>query len=428
MKPLRILLLAEQNNPEWVSVPLVGYQHCAALARLHEVTLVTHAENCEAIARHCSDYKEIVGIELGRIDSLFAWLMRVVFKYDYGSQALTAVRIPFYWAFEWKTWSLMRQRIRAGDFDICLRVTPVAPVLTSVMAYCLRRGPLPFVIGPINGGLPWPKGFAQAERQREWISNLRFLYRFLPFSRATFRYASAIIVGSSQTYAEYRQYAHKLFFIPENGIREDMIRSKAESAENHDPLELLFIGRLVPYKACDLALKASAPLILKQRARFTIVGDGPERAYLERLCRELGINEAVTFTGSLSHSEAIERVAAADVLVFPSIREFGGGVVFEALACGAVPIVSDYGGPGDIVHSAIGFKVPLSDEKSSEQHITKILESLDGDRKELKRLSEAGQAFARRSLSWDGKAEQTSMVLRWCKKQGHRPALLPPNK
>jgi glycosyltransferase involved in cell wall biosynthesis len=41
----------------------------------------------------------------------------------------------------------------------------------------------------------------------------------------------------------------------------------------------------------------------------------------------------------------MQRLGAADLLVFPSVHEFGGGVVFEALAMGALPVVADFGGP-----------------------------------------------------------------------------------
>ena len=74
------------------------------------------------------------------------------------------------------------------------------------------------MIGPINGGLPWPSGFGQLEKQKEWVSNLRNLYRYLPFARSTYRHAAAIIAASSQTYAEFATYHDKLFFVPENGV------------------------------------------------------------------------------------------------------------------------------------------------------------------------------------------------------------------
>src|SRR5207245_3365538 len=110
------------------------------------------------------------------------------------------------------------RRIVAGEFDVILRLIPMTAVLPSPFAFFLRKGPIPFVIGPINGGLPFVQGFSQASNQRQWISNLRSLYRFLPFARSTYRNAAAIIAASSQTYTEFARYRDKLFFVPEPGI------------------------------------------------------------------------------------------------------------------------------------------------------------------------------------------------------------------
>src|SRR6202012_863041 len=115
-------------------------------------------------------------------------------------------------------WRQLRNRIRGGEFDVVLRLLPVVSVLPSLIAVHLRNGPIPFVIGPLNGGLPWPPGFSQGNNQKEWISGLRNLYRFLPFARATYDHAAAIVAGSSHTFAEFGRYREKLFFLPENGV------------------------------------------------------------------------------------------------------------------------------------------------------------------------------------------------------------------
>jgi hypothetical protein len=94
-----------------------------------------------------------------------------------------------------------------------LRLLPVPAVLPSPFAFFLRNGPVPFVIGPINGSLPWPPGFSQAQNQKKWISGLGNLYRFLPRARSSYRRAAAIIAGSSQTYAEFAARREKLFFL-----------------------------------------------------------------------------------------------------------------------------------------------------------------------------------------------------------------------
>src|SRR5262249_53981404 len=149
----------------------------------------------------------IEGISVPRLDRIHAWSIRSIFKHDYGSHALTAFNYPFSLAFEWSAWQRLRTRIMAREFDVVLRLLPVTSVLPSPFAFFLRRGSIPFVVGPINGGLPWPRGFRQAERQKEWISNLRYLYRILPFARSTYRDAAAIIAGSSHTYSEFAAYS-----------------------------------------------------------------------------------------------------------------------------------------------------------------------------------------------------------------------------
>src|SRR5207248_8859792 len=171
------------------------------------------------------------------------------------------------------------------------------------------------VIGPINGGLPWPPGFTQLDNQKEWISDLRKLYRYLPFARSTYRHAAAIIAASSQTYSEFAAYSNKLFFVPENGVSRSQCFADSRNSEPGAKLELIFVGGLVPRKACDLALRAAAPLLRSDLARFTVVGFGPERDSLERLTTSLGIEKTVSFCGKLSHAEVLGRLRYDDVIV-----------------------------------------------------------------------------------------------------------------
>src|SRR5205085_8778208 len=187
----------------------------------------------------------------------------------------------------------------------------------SPFAYFLRKGPIPFVIGPITGGLPWPPGFGK-QNEREWIFRFRNFYRFLPFARSTYRHATAIIAASSQTYAEFAKYRDKLFFVPEPGIARSLCFGDSRIPKPGAKLNLIFVGGLVPRKACDLALRAAAPVLRSDLARFTVVGDGPERNRLEQLARALGIEKAAAFCGWLSHGEVLRRLRSADVLVFPS--------------------------------------------------------------------------------------------------------------
>jgi glycosyltransferase involved in cell wall biosynthesis len=426
MKSLRILVLAPDSNPDSLSTSLVGYAHSEALARHNVVTLVAKGCHEAVLRRKPIAFHAIQPISTPWLDRIYRWIIQHVFKGDYGSHLLTALSYPFAVVFEWKAWRLLRPRIMAGEFDVVLRLLPVVPTLPSPFAFFLRHGPIPFVIGPINGGLPWPQGFRQAEKQKEWISDLRNLYRILPFAKSTYHNAAAIIAGSSETYAEFAAYREKMFFVPENGLSRSLFDSAPCRPPGDGRLELIYVGRLVPYKACDLALRGSASLLRQDLARLSIVGDGPERQGLEQLAKSLGIEKAVTFCGWLSHSEAMQRLLNADVLVFPSIREFGGGVVFEALALGVVPVVADFGGPGDIVHPEVGFKVALTNEQDMITQIDMVLMCLVGDRKLLAGLQRQGMAYARERLSWDGKARIVSGILNWAVGGEPKPILPPP--
>jgi glycosyltransferase involved in cell wall biosynthesis len=248
----------------------------------------------------------------------------------------------------------------------------------------------------------------------------------MPFSRSTYQNAAAIIAASSQTCAEFAAYSDKLFFVPEPGISRTMCSDDSRSQERRAKLDLIFVGGLIPCKACDLALRAAAPLLRNDLARFDIVGDGPERNRLEKLVTSLGIGKAVSFCGWVSHDEVLRRLRCADVMVFPSVRDFGAGVVFEALASGAVPVVADFGGPGDIVKPDVGYKVPLTNESDFVAEMAKVLSELAHDNVRLHLLRRRGMAYARERLTWDAKAEDTTKVLQWVVRQGPKPHLAPP--
>jgi glycosyltransferase involved in cell wall biosynthesis len=426
MSRLRILLLAPDCSPETVCIPLVTYCHAAALAELHDVALVIGSPSEDPVRRAKAPFRTIEVVRMPLIERIYAWSVRRIFKYNFDTQALTAFGYPFSLAFEWYAWRQLRRRIFAGEFDVVLRVLPMSPVLPSPFAFFLRKGPIPFVIGPLNGGLPWPPGFSQLDNQKEWVANLRNLYRYLPFARSTYRHAAAIVAASSQTYSEFVAYRDKLFFVPEPGIARSLCSDDSRTPQPGGKLELIFVGGLVPRKACDLALRAAAPLLRSDLARFTVIGDGPERNRLEQLTKSLEIEKAVSFCGWLSHPEVLRRLRSADVFVFPSLRDNGAGVVFEALGSGAVPVVVDFGGPGDIVHPEVGYKVALTTENDIVAQIEKILTELAGDRDRLEQLRRQGMAYVRECLTWDAKAERTTRVLNWVSGRASKPDLPSP--
>jgi glycosyltransferase involved in cell wall biosynthesis len=419
---IRPLLIAEMANPEWVSVPLEGWSLATAIAGVTDAHIVTQIRNRDAFLRaglvEGRDFTAIDSEKMARPVNSFAQKLRM--GKGVGWTTVMATKVLSYPYFERKVWEAFRSRLAGGEFDLVHRITPLSPTLPSSLSPRCRRIGVPFLLGPLNGGLPWPRDFdAERRREKEWLSYVRGAYRLMPGARATLDSAAAIIAGSRHTEGEIpARHRAKCVYIPENAI--DPRRFTAPLRQGVSaPLRCCFVGRLVPYKCPDILIAAAAPLLAGSKLKLDIVGDGPMRAGLEAQARALGVAEAVTFHGNVPHAEVQRILGAADIFGFPSVREFGGAVVLEAMALGVVPIIVDYGGPGEHVTPETGFAEPLGTRDDILRSFRTRLESLVADPSRLPHMSEAARARVGDRYTWGRKAEQVVEVYRWV--LGERP-------
>ena len=287
------------------------------------------------------------------------------------------------------------------------RITPLSPTSQSILARRLATLNIPFVIGPLNGGVPWPKHFRDRQyAEREWLSHIRWLYKLMPGYRSTRRYSAAIIVGSKHTYREMPRWAkEKCVYIPENGVSLDRLEL-ARDRSACLPLQGAFVGRLVPYKGADMLLEAAADFLRKGQLELHIIGDGPQRPLLEAMVERLGIQSKVRFHGWIPHVEVQNRLRTCDFMALPSIREFGGGVVVESMALGVTPIVADYAGPSELVDDKTGIRVPFHDKKSLVEGMRLAIGNVIRSPKMLDIFGAAGREKVLRKLTWEAKARQ----------------------
>jgi glycosyltransferase involved in cell wall biosynthesis len=422
MNPPRVLLITEEANPEWVSVPLEGWSHARALAEVADVHQVTQVRNRPAFLR--------AGLEEGRdftaIDSEALahplWRLSTALRggADKGWTTVTALKSIGYWYFEQLVWGRFAGDLTRGRFDLVHRLTPLSPTAPSPLAARCRRAGVPFVLGPLNGGLPWPAGFDQARRQeREWGSYVRSAHRLLPGYRATRRHAAALISGSRDTLAEVpAAWRHKCIYVPENGI--DPARFSAVLDQPVAlPLRLAFVGRLVPYKGPDMLLEAAGPLVREGQVTIDIIGDGPLRGSLRRQVETDGLAAGVRMEGWVEHERLQYRIRQSDCFAFPSVREFGGGVVLEAMALGLVPIVVDYGGPGELVTETTGFRIPIGPRDRVVAELRRVLLTLVHDPRPLRDIGRRARQRVLSQFTWAAKARQVMEVYRWV--LGRRP-------
>lgn len=111
----------------------------------------------------------------------------------------------------------------------------------------------------------------------------------------------------------------------------------------------VYVGRISTEKNIEILLEAHRLLAAEGLdIALAVVGDGPER---ERLMEKYASEGKVTFTGYLHGRELSAAYASADALAFPSMSDTFGNVVLEAHASGIPAVVSDKGGPQEIVQA-----------------------------------------------------------------------------
>lgn len=142
------------------------------------------------------------------------------------------------------------------------------------------------------------------------------------------------------------------------------------------PFDFCFLGRLVSDKGADILIQAFAQLYQENKQlSLTIIGEGPDFFYLERLVDDLGIREAVQFSGSLTGDVLVNKLNQHKVLVAPSKwKEPFGLIALEGLACGCKVVCADEGGLAEATGS-FGFLFERNNAKALAKTMKAALET-----------------------------------------------------
>ncbi|MFT5112893.1 MAG: glycosyltransferase involved in cell wall biosynthesis [Parasphingorhabdus sp.] len=180
---------------------------------------------------------------------------------------------------------------------------------------------------------------------------------------------------------------------------------------------LVLVARLSWEKGVDLALRAfKLVLNLVPEAHLDIAGDGLDRALLEELSVELGVNNAVRFLGWVTPENINQLMQQSKVVLIPS-REEGFGLVALEAAMAVRPVVAfRTGGLAEIVqHEKTGLLIPPEDIGSMANGIIALLDQPDL----ASRMGLAAQIHVEECYSWDahvGRYEQNYYQLLESKK------------
>lgn len=154
---------------------------------------------------------------------------------------------------------------------------------------------------------------------------------------------------------------------------------------------LIAVGRLERVKGVDVLIDAFARLAEQHPdARLTIVGDGGERAALERQAATLGLSDRIAFLGTMDAAGVRQCYRQANLFVLPSRSEGLPLALLEAMACALPAVAARVGGVGEVMTPATGLMVPPEDPPALAAALSDMLD-------DPARLRAAGRAARQRA-------------------------------
>lgn len=336
---MRILAFAYACAPGEGSEPGAGWVWSRMLASVGDTWVITRANNASAIEAELP-----LVPEAGRLHFVYVDLPKWARFWKRGQRG---VRLYY---LLWQILAVRRARRlqRELRFDLAWHLTLANAWLGSLAPLT----GLPFVYGPVGGGVRVPWRLAPALGVRGMAYELmrtgaRATGRYVnPAARLAWRRADLILVQSSET-ARWlpRAYRERTAIFP-NLALEDPNGVKPRPNAGGRPPTALFAGRLLPWKGVSLAIRAVA---LLPDWRLLVAGDGVDERRLRSLARRLGVGSRVEFVGWISR-DCLHRLMRedADVFLYPSLHDDSGWVVGEALSCGLPVVCLDRGGPPEL--------------------------------------------------------------------------------
>ena len=415
MRRLKVLVAAYACDPYRGSEMAVGWSWVAAIARNHDVWVITADWQRESIERFIACAPTMYA------NIHFAYVTPKPWHYSDAKpfwrlcerSILKPLMHSSYKIWQRDAFKLARELHKKVQFDLVHQLTFVGFRFPGH----LWKLDIPFVWGPIGGleNMPWrllpTMGFRGAVyyAARNAVNSAH--RRLLRGPRRAFRRASAVIAATSGIQGEIlRWYGVPSEVISEVGAPFEAATEFALRAPG-EPLRIAWSGRHLPGKALQLLLRALRAMPEGVDWRLEIWGDGPCRSGWQKLASRIGIDARCTWRGEVPRDEALSGLRRAHVFVITSLKDLTSTVIIEALAQGVPVICPDHCGFSDVVTDECGIKLPIHSIGEFEQRLAGAIAELASDEERRQRLA-AGALRRARAYSLEAKAEAIERVYR----------------
>ena len=402
----KILVNAYAVSPGKGSEPGMGWNWCVHMALSHDLFIITEGEFRDKI--------EAVLHTLPQGKNLHFYFLPVSDRVR--KMCWNQGDWRFYW--HYRKW---QKRALALAREICQRESIEIIHQLNMVGFrepgLLWKIPgIRYVWGPIGGMSQNPLAFFRGDPGVGLLKmRIKNMLNFLQMNlsprvyRAVARASTVLCATEDERNVLRRRYPDKLLVvIPETGIERNELIPRTPLADGR--FHVLWVGRFIPGKKLDLALRVMARLPQPDIV-LEVLGSGREEendAY-RVLAEQLGITDRVFWHGDVPHAEVIRWMCSCDLFFFTSVHEVTSTVIMEAISARLPIVCFDICGFGPLVDDRIGRKVPCINPEQAEKDFASTISHLYANPDELASMSTGGMDHLRR-LTWDYKMEQLTNI------------------
>ena len=408
---LKILINAYACSPNMGSEPGMAWNWVSNLAKYCEVHIITEGEFQNKI--------ETVVPKLEQEENMH-------FYYNPVSDEIRKMCwnqgdwrfYKYYKEWPWKTYLMAKDICSKQHIDVLHQLNMIGFREPGYLWKLSQENGVPFVWGPIGGLKQFPvaylKGAGLKMQLFNRLKNILNVWQLKHDRRVNDAFVTAKLLVSSipDSYRAIKKYKGlESIVIPETGCFEadDVSLERFDNSKFH----VMWVGKFDFRKQLPLALKVIS-ISGNPEIVLDVYGTGSDDqiSYAKGLADELGISNDVVWHGNQSNAVVMDAMRNAQLFFFTSVSEDTSTVVLEAVSNRLPVLCFNACGMAAVIDEKVGRKIPLTNPEQSATDFAKILNELEGNRDELKRMSENCKQ-RQKELSWEEKAKT---MVKWYEK------------
>lgn len=397
---MKVLINAYAISPNMGSEQGIAWNWCVRLARHCELFIITEGEFRDKIE------SELPNIQSGH--NMHFYYIPVTEKIR--RMCWNQGDWRFYWYYKkWQKKALQVAKSICEEQKI--------DIIHHLNMTCYRepgylwkiKGPK-YVWGPVDGmnlcPINYIKGIDRNTTLKYRIKNLLNWIQFRHDRRVKLaaRHADFIFCDSQAGVDNFKKvYGVDTLQMNESGctVREDIKPHIIKSGT----FDIVWVGRFIPTKMLDLALRSIALLGKEYDIKIHILGTGILEPKYREIANQISVADRCVWHGMVPHDEVEKIMRESDLFFFTSVMEGTPACIMESISNGLPILCFDICGFGPLVDQSIGYKIPLSNPEESAKQFAQKIRYLYENRSVLQKMSN-NCSVKKMSISWESLAEK----------------------